>query len=275
MIIQRVWACFFSPTGTGKTIATVIGNTLASHAGVPLQCFDFTTVKKRQAPPIFSQGDLVVFATPVYAGRVPNLLVDYIASAQGNGAMAVPVVLYGNRAFDDALMELRNTLEQGGFHTVAGGAFIGEHSFGRDLAPGRPDKSDQTIAKGFADQIFHKVAQLKDFSKHQPVFVPGNNPVQPYYRPKGPQGEHIDIRKVKPKTMDTCTDCLLCIAHCPMGSIGPEDPRLVPGLCIKCNACVKICPAGAKFFDDPNYLFHRDDLVEKFASPRKEPSFFL
>lgn len=170
MIIQRVWACFFSPTGTGKTIATVIGNTLASHAGVPLQCFDFTTVKKRQAPPIFSQGDLVVFATPVYAGRVPNLLVDYIASAQGNGAMAVPVVLYGNRAFDDALMELRNTLEQGGFHTVAGGGLYRGTLFWQRLGPWTAGQKRPDHCQGLCRSDFSQSSPIKRFFQASTCF---------------------------------------------------------------------------------------------------------
>ena len=55
---------------------------------------------------------------------------------------------------------LKNTLEAGGFHTVAGGAFSCQHAFSLTQAAGRPDRSDLTIASGFADQIFHKVEAL-------------------------------------------------------------------------------------------------------------------
>jgi len=59
--------------------------------------------------------DAVVFGVPVYAGRVPNVLLKYLDKVQGNGALAVPIVLFGNRNYDDALIELRNILEKNGF----------------------------------------------------------------------------------------------------------------------------------------------------------------
>ena len=50
--------------------------------------------------------------------------------------LAVPVVLFGNRNFDDGLIELRNILTEDGFMPVAGGAFVGEHAFSRTLGAG-------------------------------------------------------------------------------------------------------------------------------------------
>ncbi|NLW78947.1 MAG: 4Fe-4S binding protein [Ruminococcaceae bacterium] len=275
MKFQKVWVCFFSATGTTRKIAETMARRLAQQGGVPFGAVDFTTPAHRQTPPAFSEGDLVVVGTPVYAGRVPNLILPFVAAIQGNGAMAVPLVVYGNRAYDDALMELRNTLEAGGFRTVAGAAFIGEHSFGRALAAGRPDESDLAMATRFAGQVFSKVEGIENFDNHSPVFVRGNNPVGPYFRPTGPQGQAIDIRKVKPQTAETCNRCLWCVQHCPMGAIDPEDPRQTPGICIKCNACVKGCPQQAKAFDDPNYLFHKDDITARYSAPRKEPECFL
>lgn len=40
----------------------------------------------------------------------------------------MPVSLFGNRNFDDGLIELRNVLEADG-HNVAGGAFVGSTLF--------------------------------------------------------------------------------------------------------------------------------------------------
>ena len=268
-------AVYFSATGGTRTVVTAMARRLAEHFDIPVRTFDMTLPDARSSPLRFSPGDLVLLGVPVYAGRVPNLLLPYIASLEGGGALGVPLVLYGNRSFDDALMELRNTMEATGFHTVAAGAFIGEHSFSRILAGGRPDASDQTIAKGFADQVYHKLQALAGPECLTPLSVPGNDPVGPYFRPQGPEGTPIDIRRVRPLTRETCTDCLWCVDHCPMGSISREDPRLVPGICIKCNACVKGCPTEAKYFADPNYLFHRDDIVARYQSPRKEPACFL
>ena len=58
---------------------------------------------------------------------------------------AVAVVVYGNRDYDDALLELRDWCVAHGFVPVAGAAFIGEHSYSRPdrpIAGGRPDNPD-------------------------------------------------------------------------------------------------------------------------------------
>ena len=44
---------------------------------------------------------------------------------------------------------------------------------------------------------------------------------------------------------------------------------------MKCNRCVRLCPQGAKFFDDPNYLYHKEELEAQFSFPRREPEVFL
>ena len=83
---------------------------------------------------IFFRKDIVIVGVPVYAGRVPNVLLKYLNTMSGNGALAIAVVLYGNRNYDDALLELKDILEANGFKVIAGGAFIGEHAFSKTLA---------------------------------------------------------------------------------------------------------------------------------------------
>ena len=51
--------------------------------------------------------------------------------------------LYGNRDFDDALLEAADLLGERGFDVVAAaGAFIGEHSLTARVGTGRPDDAD-------------------------------------------------------------------------------------------------------------------------------------
>lgn len=271
MQLHTVSAAYFSATGTTKRIVMTMAQEIAHALSLPLQEFDFTLPSARQVPLSFSPHDLVLFGTPVYAGRIPNLLLPFVSSARGRGALAVPMVLYGNRAFDDALMELRNTLEEGGFHTMAAAAFVGEHSFGRTLAAGRPDASDLAIARAFAQGIVTKLMASGFEAPPAPISVPGNDPVGPYFRPTDANGGFLDIRKVKPVTSEECADCKWCAEHCPMGAISYEAVSEVPGICIKCNACVKACPKGAKSFSDPAYRYHRDDITARYLSPRKEP----
>ena len=76
------------------------------------ETIDFTPLQAREKVYSFGPSDIVVFGVPVIAGRVPNVLLPFLNTLEGGGAMAVPVVLYGNRNFDDALIELRNILEE-------------------------------------------------------------------------------------------------------------------------------------------------------------------
>lgn len=277
----RIWTMYFSATGTTEKIVTRIAEKLAEKEQSSLSSFDFTLPENRQEPKCFESEDLVVFGVPVYAGRVPNVLLKYLDTLSGGGALAVPVVLYGNRNYDDALIELRNILEEKHFHTIAGAAFIGEHSFSTILAAGRPDEADLQKADAFAQQIFEKISAARNagafpegLTENGPVYVKGETPVRNYYQPRDRKGTPIDIRKVKPKTSEDCIDCGLCAQVCPMGSIDKIDVRAWNGICIKCGACIKKCPVGAKYYDDEGYLYHKTEL-ELGYTRRAEPECFV
>ena len=134
--MKTIHAMYWSATDTTKTVVCTVAAALAAHTGTGYEAFDFTLPDARTSVKTFGPDDLVVFGTPVYAGRVPNVLVKYLHTVVGGGALAVPVVLFGNRNYDDGLIELRNILEADGFHTIAGAAFVGEHAFSRRSRPG-------------------------------------------------------------------------------------------------------------------------------------------
>ncbi len=260
-----IWKIYFSATGMTKKIVDCIGNEFANRFNVNTLTHDFTLPKARRSFPDITADDLVVFGVPTYAGRVPNLLLKYLGTIQGNGALAVPVVTFGNRAFDNSLIELRNILENHGFKTIAAAAFSCEHSFSLTLAAGRPDKYDVAFAESFAETIYNKVSDIGLNSyKHEPVLVDGDENAG-YYQPKTDGGQPIDIRKVKPKTSDDCVKCGICAKSCPMGSISSDDFSTINGICIKCGACVKKCPSHAKYFDDAGYLYHKEQLEGRYT----------
>jgi ferredoxin/flavodoxin len=274
MTVKKVWAVYFSATGTTRKVVETIAVTIAEALGAEYGVNDFTPPGARTASLRFSPDELVIFGTPVYAGRVPNILLKYLAGLEGNGAAAVPVVLFGNRNYDDALIELRDILERGGLHTIAAAAFVGEHAFSYVLAKGRPDEADMEFAKDFAGEVVRKVRRIAN-TDSGPIYVGGTpEPYSGYYQPRDSLGNPIDIRKVKPLTKDSCTNCLTCAEVCPMGSIRVDNVRELTGICIKCGACVKFCPAQAKYFEDEGFLFHKRDLEERLIR-RAEPVSFI
>lgn len=264
--IQKVRAVYFSPTGTTRRVVTTVAKNIAKALHAVCDEYDFTLPRARTAPLTFTSNELIVFGTPVYAGRVPNVLLKYLDTITGNGALAVPITVFGNRNYDDALVELRDILYRGGLCPIAAAAFVGEHSFSRVLAKNRPDAKDLDAAAAFALDIAARCSTLDESTPPPLVEVPGTPyPYRGYYTPRDRHGTPVDIRKVKPLTNDRCNDCGLCVKVCPMGSINPDNVKEITGICIKCGACIKKCPRNAKYYDDAGYLYHQHELEEIYT----------
>lgn len=274
MNISRIRIIYFSATGTTQKILRCIGTVLARELDVPVIEDNFTLPKAREQDIVCAEHELALVGTPVYAGRIPNVLLPYVKSGiKGSMTAAVPVVLYGNRNYDDALIELRDVLESNGFRTIGGAAFVGEHSFSYTLAAGRPDGEDLALAEAFAHNLAQKVRNMEALPQ-QPIEVNGCTPIRPYYTPRDRKGNPVNILKVKPLVNDSCDSCGMCAAVCPMGSIDPDNVRQYSGICIKCGACIKKCPKQARYYDDSGYLYHQHELEEGYTR-RAQPELFL
>lgn len=268
---KKIVMAFFSATGTTEKIVKRVGERMAAELQLETQIVDFTPAHIRQADATFGENDIMIFGTPVYAGRVPNVLLPYLREKiHGNGTLAVPIVLYGNRNYDDGLIELREILSDAGVQSFAAGAFVGEHAFSYVLAANRPDRQDMAQADALAEIA---VQRLRSGEVKVPVFVKGELPLRPYYTPRDRKGAPVNILKVKPKTDEKCDKCGICAAACPMGSIAAANPAEISGICIKCGACVKKCPLGAKYYDDEKYIYHKTELEEGYTR-RAEPELF-
>lgn len=272
MNLEKVWAVSYSATGNTDKTVSIIAEELAAKLGLPLERISFTKPAEREKEYSFTEKDIVVVGTPTYAGKMPNkLLPDFQSRFRGNGALAVAVVTFGNRNYDNSLAELCAVLEKDGFHTVAAGAFVGRHAFTDELAYGRPGWSDQFEMKEFAKRIAVKAKDLTDVP--EPVKVPGD-PDASYYVPKGTDGQPAKFLKAKPKTnLSKCTNCGACARLCPMGAIDPKNVSNVPGTCIKCQRCVRKCTKGAKYFDDEAFLSHVAMLEQNFVEPKENETF--
>lgn len=262
----------FSPTGNtakaSRAIMSGIREVLDETAD--FEELDITLPSRRREALIFSEQDLLIIGMPVYAGRLPNLLLPYLNTLQGNGARCICVVTYGNRHYDDALLELCDLVKDRGFDIIAAAAVVGQHSFSEVLAKGRPDESDILKLSEFGGEIGSK---LSASGREESLSITGNSPYRPYYRPVGEDGEHVDFKRIKPDTLDTCIDCKLCASSCPMGSIDFTDVSKIPGPCIKCCACVKVCPVSAKVFTDNSFIWHKEELEDNYRERREIETF--
>jgi len=275
---ERIRALFFSPTGTTRRVVMRVAAAAARASGLslgePLDCTP-AAARSRGADGLLEglgPGDLVVAGLPVYAGRVPNVLLPFLRTLKGNGAAAVAVASYGNRHYDDALVELSDLLGSAGFRVIAAGAFSCEHAFSRVLAAGRPDEADLAAADSLGALAAERLA-LESGLAANALAIPGVRPYRPHYRPKDPEGLPVDFRPIRPETSAACVRCGLCARSCPMGSIDASDPATLAGICIKCCACVKACPVGAQSFIDPAFVRHLREL-EGDCATRREAELF-
>lgn len=273
---RRVCAVYFSPTLTTKRTVETVAEATASALSLPAESIDLTPPASRNRTLGFSKEDIVIFGTPVYIGRVPNLIAPYFRTMEGCGADVAAITVYGNRAYDEALAELLDILEADGFRLAAAGAFVGEHAFSTVLGGGRPDADDLNAARDFGQTIAGIVAGHIRNSGCLGHFPGRGNTSRQYYKATNTEGKPIDIRKVKPVT-DTalCNKCGYCASICPMGSIDPADCSSVPGICIKCSACVKRCPQHAKSFTGTDFLGHLQMLENKFSGTRRQPEIYF
>ncbi len=260
---NKTSAIYFSPTKTTKQIV----QTIASGMDVNYKDYNLTMPGKRDLLKelTFDSNDLVVVGVPVYKGRIPSFMADYFSNFKGNNTKAIFTVTYGNRDYDDALLELKELFEQRGFIGIAAGAFIGEHSYSTQVATGRPNANDLTVASQFAAKIKAQLNNGVDFSKPR-LTVKGNHPYK-----ESPQSPLM-----LPETNDQCTDCAICANACPMGAIDFTNFRDIdPDKCIQCSNCVKKCPENAKAFNAPFFIAFREVLINKLAVGRKEPELFF
>lgn len=257
---------YFSPTGTTERVLGAVAQGLAAPA---LPAVNLTAAAAAAGDfPVLGDEALII-GVPVYSGRVPPEAARRLQRLAAPGSPAVLVVLYGNRAFEDALVELRDLVVGLGCRPVAAGAFIGEHSFSSPLTPlagGRPDAEDLARARELGAEARRKLAGLGSPAEAPELAVPGNRPYrQPWEAPR-----------TSPVTDEAlCVQCGTCVAVCPTGAVSLDEAvRTEVESCILCCACVKNCPTGARQVRDATLLKAAQWLSDNFSEPKK-PELFL
>ncbi len=268
MNFDTVKLAYFSPTGTTRKI---LGSIAEGLGAANIQHIDLTLPQTEAQSPGKLNGELVFIGLPVYEGRAAKTALERLSQLKADNTPAAIVVLYGNRDFEDALIELYDLTREWGFLPLAAGAFIGEHSFARDdrpMANGRPDAADIAAAKEFGQKIRAKLEGLSSASDAALVEPPGNRPY--IDRDRSPLAD-----RAATTLADDCTLCGTCASVCPVGAVTVDEAVVTDNMaCILCNACVKNCPTGARVVDDP-MINKIVAWVCKNTQERREPVTFV
>ena len=221
-----VYNLYFSPTGGTKRVAEILSFAMANEVT------HVDLMKKNVSMPTFTDEDVCVFSVPAFGGRVPQAAIDRIRTIHANGAKAVLVAVFGNRAIDDTLAELYDVASSVGFEVIAAVEAVAEHSLVRKYGAGRPNEQDRAELQNFAKRIVEK---LQNGNGTSPI-IPGNRPYKEFH----PSAMSLVVE-------DTCLDCKRCARECPVDAIPQENVKTVDAtLCFSCMHCVAVCPVSAR-----------------------------
>lgn len=251
---MKVTTLYFSATYTTKRVVEAVAAGISDE----VVTYDITN-DTNTATVVVPHDEVLVVGVPVYAGRVPAMAVERLQRFKGDGTPAVVVAVYGNRHYDDAVLELHDIMTSCGFRTVAAGAFIAQHSIFPKVGKARPDGADMAEIKEFAAKA---VSLLAD--NFGDINIPGN---RPYKVPGG--------IPIWPTASRRCTACGACARLCPTGAIDPASPKGVDKTkCIKCGRCIVVCPAKARRFYGIKYSLAAARFNSAFAVRRDNEMWF-
>lgn len=253
---MKLYDIVFSPTGGTRKVSEYLTEGLGGNAIF----VDLTDRKQDFCNVQLMPDDVAVISVPSYGGRVPAVAIERLSHVNAHGTRAVLVCVYGNRAYEDTLVELEDAAKQAGFQVIAAVTAIAEHSIARQFATGRPDTQDAQQLALFTKQIQDK---LSAGNTEEPT-ISGNRP----YKKAGGAG-------LVPKSTKDCTKCGVCVKECPVQAIDTENPKKVDEKkCISCMRCISICPHSARKVN-PVMLSAVGLALKKVCSDRKENELFL
>ncbi len=263
---KQIKTICFSPTQSTQKIVQRIAEGISTNTA---DILDLTLPSKKFDSSIEIHADLALIGVPVYGGRVPLDAIKRLEKLQADDIPTVIIVVYGNRHYDDALLELHELAVNSGFKPIAAGAFIAEHSFSIEkypIAKSRPDAEDLVKISAFANEIVeickgeHVPLQLSSDA------IPGNYPYIER-KPSTPFAAETD--------KDKCGNCRKCVVVCPTEAINKKDNSITdPEKCILCGACIKVCEKQARAISHPAF-FETAKRISTNFNARREPEIFI
>ncbi|MEG0570975.1 MAG: EFR1 family ferrodoxin [Oscillospiraceae bacterium] len=242
---------YFSPTGSTKNVVELIAGVWEGEQ----QEVDFSILEKDYSACTFAPDDICLIGVPSFGGRVPTIAAQHLEKMKAASTPTILVVTYGNRDYDDTLLELKNIVKQSGFNVIAAIAAVTEHSIMHQFGTGRPDALDRKELLEFAQKIKEETKNPATFSD---VVVKGNMPYK----------EYLGL-PFKPSANKNCNNCGACAKSCPVGAIPAKTPsQTLNDRCITCMRCVSICAQHARNIN-PALLFVAGKKMQKACGGRK------
>ena len=253
---MALYSLLFSPTGGTKKVSEIIINEFSQQPII----IDLTDNKFDFGKTEINSSDFVFAAVPSYAGRVPEPAVRRIEKIKGNGSKAVLICVFGNREYEDTLIELYDVLSNNGFNVIAAVSAVAQHSIVKEIASNRPDEKDCMELCEFAVKIKRKLEMGIDTKPD----IPGNRPYK-----------QVSSSKLIPYATNECVKCGACSRQCPCGAIDINNPlKTDNSKCIACMRCVDLCKYSARKTDS-NMFKSLSDRLLKLCSDRKNPQLYI
>lgn len=279
MIAQTLFNFYFSPTYISSSYAGYVASSFAKQVteiknrdltgpdnscGSDMFCGLLTPDETAEKELSLTAGakDIAIFSAPVYGGRIPSLAVERFHQIKGNNTPAIAIVTYGNREYEDALLELCDLMQERGFKVIAAAAFIGRHSLLPHIAINRPDGVDRDAARNFGKNVLEKLLRGEQASL-ETLHVKGARPYRDY-----------TPGSLVPVADDNCNSCQFCVRRCPVQAIKPETPKQTESNCIFCGRCLKICPQKARQIPPAAFSAMREKL-DPLCTEHKKAELFL
>ncbi len=257
MEYKQIIQAYFSPCGTTQKAVCSVGQ---AWGCVSKKEIDMTPFALAEQSYTMTEQEILIVGVPAFGGRVPETAVKRLQKLHGNHTPAIAVVTFGNRAFDDTLLELQDILQKQGFVVVAGIGAVTEHSIMHCFGKDRPTTEDCKQLCAFGEQIKTKMEK----SIQSTTKIPGNRPYITYHS-----------TGLVPVCDDACKGCGICADNCPTEAIPKEKPNTTDKQkCISCMGCIAICPEKARSIPAPVL----DMLIERLGaacSTRKENTLYL
>lgn len=222
---MKKYKMIFSPTGGTAKVADAVAESWGDAETIDLADRD------ARCDITIEDGALAVIAMPSFAGSAPKLALDRLAKIKADRAVCAVVAVYGNRAYDDTLAQMKHVAEGTGARVIAAVAAVAKNSIIPYCGVGRPNDDDIAELRSFGERILKKATD----GEHGDVAVPGN-------------GSHKGYgARLVPKASADCNECGECARSCPAGAIDSAAPRAADkSRCIGCMRCVAICPEHAR-----------------------------